>query len=181
MDEKVYGLLGVSAVVVAFIFLGLSLSLSPFFSWRVNALSDLGHSTRSEVASIFNFGLLLTGFLISLYSVKTLVKHARGTGVSLMLSGFLLQSVATFDEVYGPLHYVVSVLFFLSLGSASILYAIERKSFTAAAAFIVGLLSWILYWTGILHMGVSVPEAVSSIAVASWVVRSALETLLKSR
>ncbi|RJS82153.1 DUF998 domain-containing protein [Candidatus Bathyarchaeota archaeon] len=180
MSGEASAFLGVSAVIVAFTFLGLSLLLSPSFSWWINALSDLGHSVRSEVAPIFNFGLLLTGFLISLYSVKALIRHARYTGVSLTLSGFLLQLVATFDEVYGYLHYLVSVLFFLSLGLSSILYAVERRSVTAAAAFIIGLLSWIFYWTGILDVGVAVPEALSSIAVALWIIRSTLESFSKS-
>ena len=180
MSGEASAFLGVSAVIVAFTFLGLSLLLSPSFSWWINALSDLGHSTRSEVAPIFNFGLLLTGFLTSLYSVKTLINHAKYSGISLTLSGFLLQLVAMFDEVYGYLHYLVSVLFFLSLGLSSILYAVERRSLTAAAAFIIGFLSWTLYWIGVLNTGVAVPEALSSIAVASWIVRSALERTLEN-
>jgi hypothetical membrane protein len=40
----------------------------------------------------------------------------------------MLQLLATFDEVYGPLHVIVSILFFVSLGFASIVYAAEAKS-----------------------------------------------------
>lgn len=95
------------------------------------------------------------------------------------LSGFLLQLVATFDEIYGYLHFLVSILFFLSLGVSSILYVVEKRSIIAAIAFIVGFLSWTLYWTGILNTGIAVPEALSFIAVASWIIQSALENALE--
>ena len=64
MEERVYALFGVVGPLVAYISMGVSIVLSPWFSWESNALSDLGHAFRSEVASIFNFGLLLAGFLM---------------------------------------------------------------------------------------------------------------------
>ena len=174
MNERFYALFGVLGPLLAYVLIGVSIALSPWFSWERNALSDLGHAVKSGVPAIFNFGLLLSGFLLAIYAVKALKSYAIWTGYSLIISAFALQLVAVFDEVYGILHLAVSLLFFVSLGLTSLLYAVERKFYMAAAAFTIGFISWILYWTGIYSVGVAVPEVISSVAVMSWIVHSAL-------
>ncbi|MCK4483018.1 hypothetical protein KAU55_07295, partial [Candidatus Bathyarchaeota archaeon] len=62
MNEKTYALFGVIGSLLAYFSIGVSIALSPWFSWETNALSDLGHAVNSGVAPIFNFGLLLSGF-----------------------------------------------------------------------------------------------------------------------
>ena len=94
------------------------------------------------------------------------------------MSALILQLVATFDEVYGSLHVIVSILFFVSLGLASIVYAVERKSVLALAAFVIGLGSWILYSAGMYSTGVAVPETISSVVTVSWVMLSAIKIYL---
>ena len=64
MEKRFYALFGFFGPLAAYISIGVSIVLSPWFSWESNALSDLGHAVKSEVASIFNFGLLLAGFLL---------------------------------------------------------------------------------------------------------------------
>ena len=174
MDDKKYALLGVFAPIAAYAFIGLSILSSPWFSWWENALSDLGHSAKSPAAPLFNFGLLLAGFLTLIYAVESMIKHARYTGYSLLAAGFLLQLVGAFNEVYGGLHLVVSILLFISLGFASVMYFIERRSRLAVIAFIVGLGSWVFYWIRVYNAGIAVPETISSTAVALWVMKSAL-------
>jgi len=174
MNERICALFGVIGPLVAYVSIGISIALSPWFSWDRNALSDLGHAVESGVAPIFNFGLLLTGFFLTIYAIKVLNKYARLTGYSLVISAFTLQLVAVFDEVYGFLHLVVSILFFVSLGITSLLYAVERKSYSAIAAFTIGLISWIFYWAEIYSVGVAVPETISSVAVLFWIIPSAL-------
>jgi len=92
-----------------------------------------------------------------------------------VLSAFTLQLVAVFDEVYGLLHLVVSILFFVSLGVTSLFYAVERKSYSAVAAFSIGVISWIFYWAEIYSAGVAVPETISSVAILFWIIPSALK------
>jgi len=174
MNEKIYALSGVIGPLLAFVSIEVSIALSPWFSWERSALSDLGHAVESGVAPIFNFGLLLTGLFLTIYAVKVLKVYARWTGYSLVISAFTLQSIAVFDEVYGLLHLVVSILFFVSLGVTSLLYAVEGKSYLAVAAFAVGLISWIFYWAEIYSAGVAVPETISSAAVLFWIIPSAL-------
>ena len=176
MKERYYALFGILGPLVAIIFIIAAIGLSPWFSWSNNALSDLGHSVKSDVAPLFNFGLLLGGFLIILYSLTSFRSHAKYTSYFLMFAGLALQMVATFNEVYKPLHFQVSVLFFAALGFVSISYIIEKRSVLVVAALVIGLVSWILYWLEIYSAGIAVPETISSMATASWVVLSALRS-----
>lgn len=173
MNERKYALFGVAGPLIAYFFIAVSIVLSSWFSWSNNALSDLGHAVRSNVAPLFNFGLLLAGFCILIYSITAFRKHAKYASYCLLISALLLQLIATFDEVYGSLHSYVSALFFVSLGFASLVYTVERKSSVALTAFMIGLGSWILYSTGIYSAGIAVPETISSLAAISWVMLSA--------
>jgi len=82
LRERNYALLGLVAPLIAIIFIVTSIVLSPWFSWWSNALSDLGRSAatdvapKSEVAPLFNFGLLLSGFLTILYAITSFRNHA---------------------------------------------------------------------------------------------------------
>jgi hypothetical membrane protein len=179
MNNQKYVLLGVIGPLVAFFFIAVSIVLSPWFSWQNNALSDLGHSANSNVAPLFNFGLLLSGFIIIIYSLTSFRKQAKYTSYFLILSGLSLQFVATFDEVYRLLHTQVSVIFFLMLALASISYTIEKRSILSFSAFIVGLSSWILYGLKIYDTGIAVPETISAIMVAIWVMINAYKIRVK--
>jgi hypothetical membrane protein len=174
MNERAYALLGIIGPLIAYISIGVSMILSPWFSWETSALSDLGHTVDSEAAPIFNLGLLLAGFLIAVYAITVFKRHAKYTSIFLVMSALSLQLVATFDEVYGFPHVVVSVLLFLSLGAASLTYAIERKSYLAVAAFIIGLISWVLFGMKIYSLGVAVPETISTVMTVLWVIYSAI-------
>jgi len=174
LKERNYALFGLVAPLTAIIFIVVSIVLSPWFSWGSNALSDLGHSVDSEVSPLFNFGLLLSGFLTILYSITSFRNHAKYTSYFLVLTGLSLQLVATFDEVYGSLHFQVSVLFFVALCFASISYVVEKRSVLAVTALVIGLCSWILYGLEIYSAGIAVPETISSMATVTWVMLSAL-------
>lgn len=178
MNGRAFALLGIVGPLVAYISIGVSIVLSPWFSWETGALSDLGHSVKSGVSPIFNLGLLLAGFLVMVYTVTVFKRHAKYTSLFLVVSALSLQLIAMFDEVYGFLHFVVSVLFFVSIGFASITYAFERKSYLAVGAFIIGLISWLLHGTQIYTAGVAVPETISSVAAVLWIIHSAYKIYL---
>jgi len=178
MSERAYSFFGIVGPIVAYTSIGVSIALSPWFRWERNALSDLGHAVKSGVAPVYNLGLLLAGVLMAVYAVTAFRKYARYTSICLAASAFLLQLVATFDEVYGLIHQTVSVLFFVSIGITSIVYAAEKKSRLAVIAFMIGLGSWALYGMRFYNAGIAVPEAISSVAVVSWVVASAVKTYL---
>ena len=171
ISETFYKLSGVFGCLVAYIAIGISILLSPWFSWHKNALSDLGHSIKSQVAPIFNTGLLLAGFLIVIFVITIFHKHARYSSFFVIISAFTLQLIATFDEVYS-IHFVVSVLFFISIGISSLVYAIEKRSLIGLFAFIINILSWILYEFNRYSVGIAVPETISSLVVALIIVSS---------
>lgn len=160
---------------MAYVCIGISISMSPWFSWSTNALSDLGHATHSSVAPIFNFGLLLAGFLIAVFTATSFWRHAKFTSPFLLLTAFALQLVAVFDEVYGHLHTTVSIDFFVLLVLSCLVYAIEKRSFLGAASFAIGLGAWGMYGAGLIHAGIAVPEIISVAAATSWVVFSSLK------
>ena len=174
LNERKYALLGLLGPVTAIFFVLVSIIFSSRFSWWSNALSDLGHSGNSEVAPLFNFGLLLSGFFMIIYSITTFRNHAKYTSHLLVIVGLSIQLVATFDEIYNPLHFQVSVLFFVALGFASIAYTVEKRSVVAFAALIIGFGSWVLYGVGVYSAGIAVPEAISSVATFTWIMLSAL-------
>jgi hypothetical membrane protein len=180
LNERNYALLGLLAPLIAIFFIAVSIFLSPWFNWGNNALSDLGHSIKSEVAPLFNFGLLLTGFLTIIYSIASFRNHAKYTSYVLVIVGLTLQLVATFDEVYRVPHFLVSVLFFASLGFASISYTIEKRSVLAFVALVIGSVSWIFHGMEIYSAGIAVPEIISSIASVTWVMLSALRIYLQN-
>jgi hypothetical membrane protein len=181
MPKENYALTGILGPLTAIIFITAAIGLSPWFRWENNALSDLGNSVGSDAASVFNFGLLLTGFLTIIYATTSFKKHAKITSYALTLVGFSLQLVGAFDEVYGMLHTQISVLFFATLALASICYMIEKRSLLAVLALIVGVASWILYGLEVYSSGIAVPEAISAMATATWVVLSALRIYLNKQ
>jgi len=177
MNERMYALFGVIGPLVAYIFIGAAIASAPWFSWWDNALSDLGHAARIESAPCYNFGLAFTGFLVAVYAVTAFKRQARYASVCLAASAFMFQLVAVFDEIYGTLHMIVSVLFFVFIGIASVVYAVEKKSPIAVAASVIGIGSWGLYWAGLYKAGIAVPEIISATAVASWVISSAFRII----
>ena len=90
MEERVYALFGVFGPLLLYISIAVSLVLSPWFSWETNTLSDLGHAVNSDVAAIFNLGLLLAGFLLMLYASTVFKKHAKYSSYCLLVSTFLV-------------------------------------------------------------------------------------------
>ena len=175
--DDLFTLLGIVGPLIAYVSIGLAISMSPWFSWSKNALSDLGHAEKSSVAPIFNFGLLLAGFLITIYVVKSLSKYAKFTSFSLAFSSLMLQAIAAFDEIYGGIHLAASLLFFISVGISCLIYSIEKKSVLAVLAFLVGLLAWMLYWANMYEAGISVPEIISAVAATSIIIHSTLRML----
>jgi len=94
----------------------------------------------------------------------------RALGVSLLMSGYFLILIAVFDEVYGWIHYLVSIAFFLSLALGALFYMYTYRSLKAVLALIVGVLVWILYFMGMIKCGVAVPEKVSILVTLIWYV-----------
>jgi hypothetical membrane protein len=155
--------IGLVPIVTFYSSIALAILFSPWFSWVNDALSDLGHATRSAAAPIFNFGLVLTGALIIIFSVLFIYRHAKWTACSFVIMGFSMQLVGAFNETYGPLHSFVSVLLFLSLLACSLVYFAEKRCYLALITPLAAI-AWVMYFQGIFFEGVALPEIISSFA-----------------
>jgi hypothetical membrane protein len=174
MEERAYALFGIFGPLLVYVSIGVSLIISPWFSWETNALSDLGHAITSDAAAIFNLGLLLSGFLLMIYAVTAFKNHAKYSSFCLLISSFLVQLIATFNETYGSIHFAVAVPHFVMLSITSIVYTVEKKSAFAFVTFLVVMFSWLLYSLNIFNIGIAVPETISKLVVA-WIMYSAIK------
>ena len=174
MEKRVYALFGVIGPLLVYLSIIVSLVLSPGFSWETNALSDLGHPINSEVASIFNFGLLLAGFFLMIYALTAFKKHAKYSSYCLLISTFFVQLLATFNESYGSLHYAAAVPHFLMLSATSIVYSYEKRSAFALVTFLIVMFSWLVYSVHIFNIGIAIPETVSKL-VLFWIMYSGIK------
>lgn len=157
------------SIAIPLLCISISIHLSPWFNLPNNALSDLGHATRSPVAPIFNFGLSLGGFLIAFTAMMVFSEIRKSLAYLGILCSYTLILIAVFDEVYGSLHYWVSVAFFLSLGALLIDYIVIMKSIarkiSATVALAIAIISWILHLVYGLPRGAAIPELISVFCV----------------
>lgn len=177
MKEKTYALLGVAGPLLVYLSIIVSLALSPWFSWETNMLSDLGDAINSEVALIFNGGLLLAGFFLLIYALTAFRKHAKYSSYCLLVSTFFVQLLATFNDAYGALHYAAAVPHFLMLSATSLVYSYEKRSAFALATFAVVMFTWLIYGLNIFSIGIAVPETVSKL-VLLWIMYSGIKIYL---
>lgn len=154
-------LMGLAPIAVLYSSIGLAIAISPWFNWVNNALSDLGHATKSAAAPVFNLGLLLTGALIIIYSVIYLYSHARWTSYTFVVMGFSMQLVGAFNETFGLLHFYVSVLLFVMLLVCALVYFAEKRCYLALITPFAAIF-WVMLFQGIFFRGAALPEILSS-------------------
>jgi len=168
--------LGVIGAVWGVLSVMISVALSPWFDWFNNALSDLG---VSNVAAIFNSGLIVAGLLASIFGVAY-VKSERDNivglcgGIILVIACISLIGIGVFSEAFGIIHFYFSVAFFvlvlissLVLGIRFIVYK-EHIWFGVYSLFVsvLGICGWAL----LKFPGVAIPEAVTAFPIAIWII-----------
>jgi hypothetical membrane protein len=175
------GICGVFAPVLAFASIFLAIASYSQFSWLDNALSDLG-VVPGPAAVLFNSGLIISGVLCFVFATGLFVflsERAVGKVGALVLGAAALALVAigVFPESVRPVHYLVSVMFFVLLPISLLIItgAFWRMSqmlmtlFTLLVA-IAAISPWILLFSVRYVAGVAVPEFVSALAGAVWAV-----------
>ena len=175
--HKKLALLGIIGPLVAIGGIVLAIGQSSWFSWGGNALSDLGHPVHSDAANIFNFSLIIGGILLAIFILHIIIKIDRGPvrtiGLStLLLAMFFLILIGVFNEAYDPLHWQVSVSFFLLLLVSLVILGISFSrdaeyrfyGIFALAACLIGFLSWTIDWGS----GIAIPEAISAFPICIW-------------
>ncbi len=172
LKNKKVGLLAIIGPAYALISIAVAIMLSPWFSWRNNAISDLG---VHEVAPIFNISLIVCGILCMIFAMGVFMalKHWLGKIGMLMifLASIALVGIGVFTEDYSPHHFYFSVAFFVLLLLACLVmgtyFLIKRQKYLGMAAFavaIIGIIGWATYE----GPGVAIPEALTFVPGSLW-------------
>jgi len=180
---------GFAAPLVAFLFISAAIASYPQFSWTHNALSDLG-VVPGVTSILFTVGLCGGGILALVFTALGLYGYAGEKPLGKIGAVFFAAATASliligvFNENFRPTHYIVSVAFFFFAPLAFfILTAAFHQSrkrglavYTLTSA-IVAAVVWILQLTIEYVPKVAIPETVSGVIIAAWVI--ALSTLIR--
>ncbi|MHA1238003.1 MAG: DUF998 domain-containing protein [Candidatus Odinarchaeia archaeon] len=167
---------GIIGPLWAIISIAVSISLSPWFSWTNNALSDLG---VSSVAIIFNSGLIVCGLFAAVFTIVFAKSEGRNLietvgCIILFASCISLIGIGVFSEAFGVIHFYVSVLFFVLFLLAALVLGIrfildnETRWFGvySICVTVIGILGWVF----LNFPGVAIPEAVTAFPGAIWLI-----------
>ncbi|MCX8177268.1 MAG: DUF998 domain-containing protein [Candidatus Bathyarchaeota archaeon] len=176
---KVAGVCGLAAPIVAFSCILSAIASYAPFNWVTNALSDLGVQA-GVTAPIFNFGLVISGFLFLVFTVGLF--HLVGSrlvgkagALLLGLACVSLVCIGVFNESFRPIHFYVSVAFFVFLPVSLLILvgyfwlAGQRKM--SLLTLVIGLVAaapWALQYTIHYVSNVAIPEFISGFAGALW-------------
>ena len=114
VPDEIGGICGITAPIVAYVFILISILVYPDFSWADNALSDLG-AVDTAYNNIFNFGLILAGILGIIF-VLAIIQFTESNIGYVGIGGFgagmvSLILIGIFPSGTSP-HFAVSIMFF---------------------------------------------------------------------
>lgn len=192
MSRK-YPILGIAAVVIPYALIATSIALSPWFSWFNNALSDLGNTSNSlnissGTAYFFDCGLILAGVFAAIFSVLLLRDEHYSWkfviwGIPLLLGSIDLAMIGIFNESFGVIHLVVSVIFFFLTAVTLLLYSYVSfpmgKPKTGAIALGLGVFCAMIWVARFPWQGVAIQETVTSLSTSAIVLLVAVQKLRK--
>jgi len=158
---------------VAFSCIFLAISMSPWFSWSANALSDLG---VGESALVFNSGLMAGGILTMVFAAGLFVTfRGRALGrvgaVLLFFDAVALFGIGLFSEAAGEIHSYFSVTFFVLfpislflLGAGAVMVGSKKFGSFTIVDGVLAVIPWAFGWDG-----VAIPEAISALVASIWI------------
>jgi len=180
---RAYKVLGILGATIAYLFIGISILISPWFNFYDNALSDLGNTAlHSSTAWIFNLGLILSGFFEVSFAIlmsqqRFPWKYLIWT-VPLSLAGIDLAMIGFFPENMGRIHLVVSIIFFMLTILTMFIYSYASwplgSPAIGAVALVFGIASaavWFVSWP---WRGVAIQETLTSTMAAFWLISMCL-------
>jgi len=182
---------GFAAAIVGVGTVLLATLLAPWFAWTGDALSDLGSPARAT-APLFNAGVFLAGLLGLVFVVRLWIGVEGSTWlrrVALVVLGTSFASlglVGVFPVGTG-LHFPVAVGYFVALtyglwlyGSADALEGATRRGVATIWLGVATVTGWVALVAIPSISGIAIPEAVSTIALATWAVSTTLRVRRKT-
>lgn len=162
--------------LVAAISIGLAISKAPWFSWKNNALSDLG--IDSQAAIFFNGGMVLCGvlglfFISQWHSIFYTSLFNKLALISLFCIALGIIGVGLITEDYGKIHFWVAVFFFVTLILFTLFSSLgqiqtetsKKIGYLGIILVCIAIFQWKPPWP----KGIAIPEAISSTAGVVWI------------
>ncbi|QLG61628.1 DUF998 domain-containing protein [Halorarum salinum] len=149
--------------------------VAPWFSWRADALSDLG--VAPGTAPPFNGGLLLGGAFALPYA-WALWRAGEGAGripaATFALSVVAMAGVGAFPAG-GPLHFPAALAFYLLATATMAVDGLGRLTTTGGRAALVAAGLHLLVWAAWIARirpgpGLALPELAGALLFVAWVV-----------
>jgi hypothetical membrane protein len=183
---------GIIGPIIALSMVTADVSLSPWFSWSSNALSDLGVHTDYF---LFDGGLIIEAILNVVFVVGLYSKF-RNAGIAvplLIISGASLGLVGVFNENHHPFHLLFAMIYFLLFPIAIILFSVRTRKFSrpfsyyGIAVSIAALLS-IMFGIGMVFgflplpgVGLAVPEMAEAVLLSAWMIAAGAFLILSEK
>jgi len=159
LDPKVAGICGMLGQSFTFVCIFLAISVSPWFSWTNNALSNLGDLTSPTSAPIFNTGLVVGGIITAIFVLGLSMKTKTNTlglvaTILLFVASLGMMGVGIFPENYPLPHVVSAMMIFISVTATLLLFGVAQlrdKStrMLGIVSLILGLvafINWFIPW-----------------------------------
>ncbi|MGM0510971.1 MAG: DUF998 domain-containing protein [Thermoplasmatota archaeon] len=176
VPEEIAGWCGILAPLIAYILIGISILIHPWFSWADHALSDLG-AVETSYNNVFNFALMATGMIaiVFAFGIFRLAEDYMGIlGVSLFIISLVLLIMIGIFPSGTPPHFYISVSFF-AVGAAGLaLIAVDQLIdmdepvwgiFILSSLGLNGIAVWLVYSIPYEGLGNAIPEFIGTIPV----------------
>lgn len=171
------GWLAVIGPMIALLSIWICVMVSPWFTWRNNAISDFGvHS----VAPLFNTSLIVCGIMCAIFALGVILRFRSIVGKIGMAVFFLacisLVGIGVFHENLRPYHFIFSVAFFVLLLIATLilgpLFLLKRNTrclgIGAILVTVLGMFGWAYHIAVGWGTNVAIPEALTFVPGGIW-------------
>jgi hypothetical membrane protein len=177
---RLAGVCGILGSILPLVMVLSATFLSSWFSWNVNALSELG---VGEQAALFNSAVLIGGGLNLLFALGLRQYLCNGKPVLagivlIMISSLSLALVGVFTISYLVLHGIVAFGYFVPAPAGFLLIgfgtkerAIKKLSFACGIAALLAILVLpVLILVLPFRIGFAVPELIEGSVISAWTI-----------
>ena len=171
------GWLAIIGPTIALLSIWICVMVSPWFTWRNNAISDFG---VHAVAPLFNSSLIACGIMCAIFALGVILRLKSIVGKIGMAIFFLacvsLVGIGVFHENLRPYHFIFSVAFFVLLLIATLvlgpLFLLKKKTLHlgigAILVTVLGMFGWAYHIAVGWGTNVAIPEALTFVPGAIW-------------